>query len=173
MLTRRTSKLLQCASQNSFGFTLIELLVVIIITSILAAISLPAFLSRANSARQAEAKTYIGTLNRAQQAYAIEHAQFASNPVTLGIAIRDSTNYKYEIKVGGNGTPYAIHYADSRTGKLHAYVGMTALIQSNGNPSMETVLCEAINPTGGRASDPIYSPSSVECSPGTQNLAKN
>ena len=128
MLTRRTSKLLQCASQNSFGFTLIELLVVIIITGVLAAIALPAFLSRVSSAKQAEAKTYIGTLNRAQQAYAIEYSRFANNPVTLGIDIRDSSNYKYEIKVGDSGKPYAIHYADSRTGKLRAYVGMTALI---------------------------------------------
>lgn len=172
MLTKRTNKLLPCASRNSFGFTLIELLVVIIITGILGAIALPAFLSRVNSAKQAEAKTYIGTLNRAQQAYAIEYSRFANNPVTLGIDIRDSGNYKYEIKVSGS-SPYAIHYADSRTGKLRAYVGMTALVQSNGNPSMETVLCEAMNPTGGRASDPIYTSSAVECSPGTQNLAKN
>jgi len=172
VLTRRTSKLLQCASQNSFGFTLIELLVVIIITGILAAIALPTFLNRANSAKQAEAKTYIGTLNRAQQAYAIEYSQFASNPVTLGIDIRDSGNYKYEIKVSGS-SPYAIHYADSKTGKLHAYVGMTALVESNNNPTMETVLCEAANSTGGKAADPIYSPNSVECAPNTQNLAKD
>lgn len=172
MLIRRTNKLLQGARQNSFGFTLIELLVVTTITGILAAIALPTFLNRANSAKQAEAKTYIGTLNRAQQAYAIEYSQFSSNPVTLGIGIRESGNYQYEIKVSG-GSPYAIHYADSKTGRLHAYVGMTALIQSNNNPTMETVLCEAANPTGGRAADPIYSPNSVDCAPDTQNLTKN
>lgn len=173
MLTRKTSKLLPCISQNSFGFTLIELLVVITITGVLAAIALPTFLSRANSAKQAEAKTYIGTLNRAQQAYAIEYSQFATNPATLGIGIQDSSNYKYEIKVSSDGQPYAIHYADSITGKLHAYVGMTALVQSNGHPAMEIVLCEAANPAGGRAADPIYSPSSVNCAPSTQDLTKN
>ncbi|MEX0271818.1 type IV pilin-like G/H family protein [Leptolyngbyaceae cyanobacterium UHCC 1019] len=173
MLTRKASKLLRYVSQNSVGFTLIELLVVITITGVLAAIALPTFLSRANSAKQAEAKTYIGTLNRAQQAYAIEYSQFATNPITLGIEIRDSSNYKYEIKVSSDGQPYAIHYADSTTNKLHAYVGMTALVQSNGNSTMAIVLCEAANPTGGRAADPIYSSSSVDCAPSTQDLAKN
>lgn len=172
MLIRRTNKLLQGARQNSFGFTLIELLVVTTVIGVLAAIALPTFLNRANSAKQAEAKTYIGTLNRAQQAYAIEYSQFASNPITLGIDIRDSGNYKYEIQVSGS-SPYAIHYADSKTGRLHAYVGMTALVQSNNNSTMETVLCEAANPTGGRAADPIYSPNSVDCASNTQNLAKD
>ncbi|MBM0741782.1 prepilin-type N-terminal cleavage/methylation domain-containing protein [Phormidium sp. CLA17] len=166
--------MLPCASQSNLGFTLIELLVVITITGMLAAIALPTFLSRANSAKQAEAKTYIGTLNRAQQAYAIEYSRFSDSPAALGLHIRDHKNYKYEIKVDGNGSPYAVHYADSQAAKLPAYVGMTAFIQgSDGTPALNTVLCKADLPQEGRATAPIYNLASVECAPGTQDAAKS
>lgn len=175
MLTRQTTKLSRCARfQNSFGFTLIELLVVITISGILAAIAMPFFLNRANSAKQAEAKTYIGTLNRAQQAYATEHAQFSNSPTALGINIREHKNYKYEIKIDGNGNSYVVHYADSQAAKLHAYVGMTAFVQSSdGTPALYTILCEADLPQEGRTIAPIYSQASVDCAPGTQDVTKN
>ncbi|MBW4652738.1 MAG: type IV pilin-like G/H family protein [Kaiparowitsia implicata GSE-PSE-MK54-09C] len=79
------------------GFTLIELLVVIIIIGILAAIALPSFLNQANKARQAEAATYVGTMNRAQQAYFLENNQFAPKLTNLELGIRNTDNYSYNI----------------------------------------------------------------------------
>lgn len=84
--------------QDSSGFTLIELLVVIIIIGILGAIALPAMLSQAAKARQAEAKSFIGVINRSQQSYMLEKQKFAPTLDHLHLfAGNQSTYYSYSI----------------------------------------------------------------------------
>lgn len=79
MKTTLKTKLLQhiLNKKKDEGFTLIELLVVIIIIGILAAIALPSFLNQASRARETEAQTNLGAVNRGQQAFLLEYGEFA------------------------------------------------------------------------------------------------
>ncbi len=73
---------------------MVELLTVIVMIGILAAIALPTFFRQVSRSKEAEAKTFIGMINRAQQAYFTENAQFA--PLTsLEVNVADSQHYTY------------------------------------------------------------------------------
>ncbi|MEH1841245.1 MAG: type IV pilin-like G/H family protein [Nostoc sp.] len=126
------------------GFTLIELLVVIIIIGILSAIALPSFLNQANKGKQSEAKQYVGSLNRAQQAYYLENSSFGSTIDQLAIGIKTQTeNYKYQLdnsvasQVANNGV--------SLKPALKSYAGnvvLSVLQTTSSDASTLAILCE-------------------------------
>jgi type IV pilus assembly protein PilA len=60
-------------SSREDGFSLIELLVVVLIIGILAAIAIPIFISQSAKASDSAAKTQLGTMRTAMQAYASEN----------------------------------------------------------------------------------------------------
>ncbi|MEH2277184.1 MAG: type IV pilin-like G/H family protein [Nostoc sp.] len=144
------------------GFTLIELLVVIIIIGILSAIALPSFLNQANKAKQSEAKTYVGSLNKGQQAYFTEKGSFGAL-TDLGVGIKSQTvNYIYASAAQGTGTGVNAYSNSSLTGTSNVvrnYSGKVSLI-SEGSSSDATsiaILCETtavgagpIEPTTGQ-----------------------
>jgi type IV pilus assembly protein PilA len=94
------------------GFTLIELLVSIVIVGLLAAIALPSYLNQAAKARGSEAKSIVGTLNRAQMSYRLERG-------TFGTALAD-----LEVKVIGKFYSYGIG-----TGVTNSYAAVTSTTQ--------------------------------------------
>ncbi|MEB3829302.1 YfbK domain-containing protein [Phormidium sp. CCY1219] len=68
--------------QTTGGWSLIGWLIFLVIAvSLLAALSLPSFLSQANKSKQIEARNNIGALNRAQQAYILGENQTPQMPV--------------------------------------------------------------------------------------------
>ena len=178
MKTELKAKFLQHLNQKKQdeGFTLIELLVVIIIIGILAAIALPSFLSQANKGKQSEAKTYVGSLNKAQQANFTEKSVFiggGTNAIPAsGVGIKSQTvNYVYGASTGGAGTGvFASSYsskAPNVTAPLKNYTGIVSLIQAGaagqagaGEYTSVAVLCESktaggfsTTPTAGAASE--------------------
>jgi type IV pilus assembly protein PilA len=141
------------------GFTLIELLVVIIIIGILSAIALPSFLSQANKAKQSEAKQYVSSISKGQQAYFAENTVFAAEVTTLGIGLKTQTsNYTYSLGVAlGAGATAA---ATPGTGSpLKSYAGAVGLVSAGEAKTTSSILCEggagaaptAITPDGSAA----------------------
>ena len=148
MKTEFKAKFLQYVSnrKKEEGFTLIELLVVIIIIGILAAIALPSFLSQANKAKQSEAKQYLASINKGQQAYYAENTKFGSNIAALGIGIKTATsNYTYSIGTSGTG---GVTSAGKPATGLKGYAGAVALIGPAGqDKTTQTILCETSGPS--------------------------
>lgn len=152
MKTELKAKFLQHISQKKRdgGFTLIELLVVIIIIGILSAIALPSFLNQANKARQSEARTYVGSINRAQQAHFMERGnQFASEITALGLGIQSSTeNYTYTLLVDNDAAdPSAVGRAESQDTTLMDFAGFVWVDDIGAGDATErttlAILCES------------------------------
>lgn len=140
---------------TSLGFTVIELLVVVIIIGVLAAIGIPSMLNQTSKARQAEAKTYIGALNRSHQTFYLENQRFAvdSNELDVGIPT-ETRSYTYSITNLEGQQPanprdpsYKLAIVSWAMPKdvqgVRAYLGVVdVILLSSGVGSIESILCE-------------------------------
>lgn len=149
MKTEFKAKFLQhvAKKRKEEGFTLIELLVVIIIIGILSAIALPSFLSQANKAKQSEAKQYLASINKGQQAHYVEFGKFTAGISDLGLGIKTATgNYTYNLAVTGTGTSaVSVGQTTGTSGALNGYAGVVYLTGNQGTVNSESVLCENSN----------------------------
>ena len=141
------------AFTDTEGFTLIELLVVIIIVGILSAIALPSFLNQASKAKETESKQYIGSLNRAHQAYFLEKNTFTDDFSLLGLGIKTQTaNYTYAIQNNSSTAATNVSFPVN-TVSLRAHVGGVSVGSTTGAAGGEVttlaVLCQSQKPQAG------------------------
>jgi type IV pilus assembly protein PilA len=143
------------------GFTLIELLVVIIIIGILSAIALPAFLNQANKAKQSEAKQYVASINKGQQAYFAENTAFGTSVEVLGLGLKtQTTNYQYKLEPAPTASQANVTAIPTNTATLRAYGGAVSLVDAGEAKTTQSVLCEAVGATpafGGTQCDAPWS----------------
>ena len=92
----------------------------------LSAIALPSFTNQANKAKQSEAKQYVASMNKGQQAVFAEKTSFASKIPDLGLGIKSETdNYKYQIPQKSNNS-VVVAVAEPKKSGLKGYVGIVA-----------------------------------------------
>ncbi|MBE9126271.1 MULTISPECIES: type IV pilin-like G/H family protein [unclassified Coleofasciculus] len=127
----------------------------------------------AYKAKQSEAKTYIGSMNRAQQAYYLENNTFSNSIPELELGISTQTaNYNYSTHAKAKAV---FNYAISQRSDVKSYVGgvflvpVTELYSSTAEKGMTTIsiLCEANKRGITTPPPPTYDNGTLSCSPGT------
>ncbi|MFP4100133.1 type IV pilin-like G/H family protein [Coleofasciculus sp.] len=120
--------------------------------------------------KQSEAKQYIGSMNRAQQAYFLEEGNFTDNIGELGLGIStETTNYTYLTSAT---LLSSINYGVSRQSDLKSYVGGVFLgdAEETGELTTFAILCETKDKGTNRPPAPIVEDGVIQCAPETVNL---
>ncbi|MEB3192265.1 MAG: type IV pilin-like G/H family protein [Snowella sp.] len=133
---------------SSRGFTLLELLIVVIIIGILAAIAIPNLINQVGKARESEARTLLGAMNRAQQSYFSEKGLFASNGSQLEVPV---TGLKYYQTDDASlfpqpGVTRARSVSNRHELAIHSYIG--GVSYDTTNRTFATVICRSLDMTG-------------------------
>jgi hypothetical protein len=146
---------------------------------------LPSLLTMAIKAKQSEAKQYLSSMNKGQQAYFAETSAFSNYIPALGLGLETETNnYKYSTRATQTA---AFNYAVSKNKTLKNYVGGVFLVPAKKlDPNARraemttlTILCETEKRPFFRVkrtdepdelAEPIYQNGEIICGKGTTQL---
>lgn len=149
----------------------------LMLIGVFGAIAYPLFFtSHSNKSLSSEAKQYVGSMNRAQQAHFAEKSAFATSVDALGIGIKtETTNYKYSVRAT-NAKQAVFNYGISKKRELKSYVGGAFLIPTT--PYQENVittisiLCSTDKPGIITPLPPRLENGKLVCGTGTTSLTK-
>jgi hypothetical protein len=101
-------------------------------------------------ALESEAKIYVGSMNKAQQAHYLEKQRFGKNSDELEVGIpTDTENYTYAVQVKQEGgKPVAIATATPKNPQLKAYSGLVSLYEV-GQGQVTTLSMACVNVQAG------------------------
>lgn len=145
-----------------------------ILLGIISAIALPSLLSQGNKAKQAEAKQYVGSILRGQQAYQLEKGTFSKSIEELGVGINPETvNYRYQIFPQA-GNKSVMITAQAKTTTLKSYTGAVFAIKKGQDVVTVTGICETDTPTTTPPAMPKFTgnESNPVCPSGSKSLGK-
>ncbi|MCC3406859.1 MAG: type IV pilin-like G/H family protein [Microcoleus sp. PH2017_10_PVI_O_A] len=152
------------------------LVLLILLTPVIGVLVLSFFLcGNTNKAKQSEAKQYVGSMNRAQQAYYAENGVLGNSVAALGIGIKtETTNYKYSLR---STKTTAFNYALSKQEKEKSFVGGVFLVPAYPNaPKHEmttsAILCEADSSGTIKPAEPTEQNDKLICGKGTTQVTK-
>lgn len=130
----------------------------------------PAFQRQLAKAKQSEAKQYVSSINRAEQAYFLNNGKFASNLQELGIAINpDSKIYSYKITVLAPKRA-VISTANALEPGMKSYKG--AVFAAGAKGGTQTRLCEGERQFEPLPDIPQRVEDEVQCLPGSYEVAR-
>ncbi|MHC0067539.1 type IV pilin-like G/H family protein [Nostoc sp. UIC 10890] len=151
-------------SRKSYIFLALILVGIIVPKLFIEAKNQMVYNSQLEKAKQSEAKTYIGSINRAQQFYFLESNKFSSNLEELQIGIRSETsNYKYEVV--NSYTTQTLATATAKEDRLKSYTGTVFIIKdSDGNDTTLAGVCESNTSTKTPPASPQIVGNEIQCS---------
>ena len=140
---------------------------------VIAVLSIPYYAvtspGQANKARESEARTYIGSINRGQQAFRMENSSFAEDIDEIGLGIPfESDHYKYEITISDDDMTAAT--ATAKTGGIRSFVGAVFIVNDDEGYATTTAIgCQSNRPSKIAPSLPSVEDGEPQCASGSSN----
>lgn len=126
--------------------------------------------SQLEKAKQSEARSYTGAINRAQQAFYLENDKFATTLEDLQVGIREETsNYRYEIV--NSDSSQAIVTATPKEDRLKSYTGAVFIVKNADGIGLTTAgVCESNAPSKTSPTVPQVTGNEIQCSTDSSKL---